>query len=185
MTEVKLSNGNTSLYEEYNGMFFETGMIFADGSNADYTGTVNQKLMETVSRCYAEHRRVRVWLGDTETGRAWNEEYDVTGYIGCSGGKVKVPLLINNTRSSYGMPILVHCLVRIDDIKTKKVLWKTDNFHVPEMTVRENPDKTTLYDWGVYQKREGEKLPANIANFKKKDQAERYIAFLKGERYCK
>lgn len=179
MTEVKLSNGNTSLYEEYKGMFFETGMIFADGSKADYTGTVNQKLMETVCRCCAEHRRVRIWLGDTETGKAWNEEYDVTGYIGLSRGKVKVPLLINNVSSCYGSPVLVHCLIRIDDIKTRKTLWKTDNFHVEEMTVRESPDKATLYTWEVWQN------GSNIANFKTEKQAERYVAFLKGERYCK
>lgn len=182
MTEVNLGNGNTSLYEEYKGMFFETGMIFADYTRADYTKTVNRELMETVHKCYTEHRRIRIWLGDTETGKAWNEEYNVTGYVGLSRGKVKVPLLINNVRSCSGFPVLVHCLVRIDDIKSRKTLWKTDNFHVEEMTIltiRENSDKATLYTWEVWQSGN------NIANFKKKDQAERYVAFLKGERYSK
>lgn len=37
---------------------------------------------------------VRIWLGDTQTGRAWAEENDVIGTIGRSTGTMEVPLLV-------------------------------------------------------------------------------------------
>ncbi|MFH1980386.1 MAG: hypothetical protein ABIL58_00950 [Pseudomonadota bacterium] len=57
--------------------------------------------------------RVRIFLGDTETGRDWLEENDVTGFIGRSMGPVKVPLLLHTRHSDGGGAILDHCIVRL------------------------------------------------------------------------
>ena len=58
-------------------------------------------------------RRVRLFLGDPETGRDWGEENDVTGYVGRSTGPSKVPLLLATRRSMGGGAILVDCVLRM------------------------------------------------------------------------
>ena len=57
--------------------------------------------------------RVRLFLGDTETGEAWADAYGVCGTIGRSMGPVKVPLMISSKRSLGGGAILDHCIVGI------------------------------------------------------------------------
>ena len=58
--------------------------------------------------------RLRFYFGDTNTGRDWEETYDTTGYIGRSTGRIKIPLLIKNIRSTGGPAILDHCIVKIE-----------------------------------------------------------------------
>lgn len=57
--------------------------------------------------------RIRVFYGDTDTGRDWDERYDVTGYVSRSIGPTKVPILLANARSPGGPAMLDHCIVRI------------------------------------------------------------------------
>lgn len=54
----------------------------------------------------------RVFLGDTATGTAWAEKYDVSGFIGRSTGHVKVPLIVR-PRANGGPALLDHCIVGI------------------------------------------------------------------------
>ena len=59
------------------------------------------------------NQRIRVFYGDPKTGRDYGEEYNIMGYVGRSGGTVKIPLLINNTRSFGGPGLLDGIIVRI------------------------------------------------------------------------
>jgi len=56
--------------------------------------------------------RIRIFYGDNE--KCWNEEYGMIGRIGRSTGNVKIPLLIQNSRSMGGGAVLDNCIVRID-----------------------------------------------------------------------
>lgn len=58
-------------------------------------------------------QKIRIFYGDTETGRDWNESYDTFGFIGRSMGSVKIPLMLYSHRSIGGPGILDHCIVRI------------------------------------------------------------------------
>lgn len=58
-------------------------------------------------------QKIRIFYGDTETGRDWNESYDTFGFIGRSLGPSKIPLMIYSHRSMGGPGILDHCIVRI------------------------------------------------------------------------
>jgi len=58
-------------------------------------------------------QRVRLFYGDPKTGRDYGEEFDIMGYIGKSAGQVKIPLLINNSRSIGGFPMITGIIVRI------------------------------------------------------------------------
>lgn len=67
-------------------------------------------------------------FGDVETGRSWDEEFNTTGYVGRSTGRVKIPLLIYNRRS-YGGPALSGAIVRVLTAKGKHVLYQHPNYH--------------------------------------------------------
>jgi len=97
-----LSNGNTINYKIVDGTAYheETPMEVV-------------RVLEA-ARTSSRGDRVRFCLGNTDTGRDWNEVCDVCGYIGRSTGRTKVPLLINNSRSTGGPAILDHCIVRLE-----------------------------------------------------------------------
>lgn len=73
--------------------------------------------------------RLKIWYGDTETGRAWGDVS--TGSIGRSTGERKIPLLIANRRSSGGEAILDDAIVRIDYANKKHggTIYKHPAFH--------------------------------------------------------
>lgn len=77
-------------------------------------------------------QRIRLYYGDRETGRDWNERYDVTGRIGRSMGPIRIPILLHNRRSIGGGGILDHCIVRIDTAAGRKVLYQHPNYFDPE-----------------------------------------------------
>ena len=186
MTETRdlfLSNGNTQRFRVVNDTCYEVAMTFKDGHKEEYH-TVKDDLINTLESCRVKRNRVRVWLGDIKTGRSWNEEYDVTGYIGRSGGNYQITLLVNNKRSYGGGALLVDAIIRIDDIKTKRTLWKVDNFHVESMTIKTEEQNELPYR--VMQKKDGRSdYDYNIAYFKNLDSAKRWIDFMEGKRYNK
>ena len=133
-----------------------------------------------LSRFNALHRtrrnspRLRLWYGDIETGRCWMEENDTTGYIGRSTGSIKIPLLIHNSRSYGGGAILDNCIIRITarNSHTNRIdcLYSHPNFHIPAITI---DGASVLFDGAIH------------ANFKTREQAHRYAAFMAGERMNK
>ena len=129
---MNLDNGNSFEYVNYNGTWFKYGEnIQKEG----WKYKENEKLWSILSSLVHSGRRVRIWYGDTETGRSWNEEYEVTGTIGRSSGNIKIPLLIKNSRSYGGGSLLDDCIIRIDDIHQKRTLYQTENFHVEKLEV--------------------------------------------------
>ena len=125
---------------------------------------------------------VDVLESGTETGRSWNEEYEVTGTIGRSSGNIKIPLLIKNSRSYGGGSLLDDCIIRIDDIHQKRTLYKTENFHVEDMKVYECfGDENYKYRVAKLSEDSGEWEVQ--ANFKTEKQAHNWVAFMRGKRY--
>jgi len=72
-------------------------------------------------------QRLKLMYGDTVTGKSWNAENDIIGYIGRSTGTTKIPLLIANSRSHGGGGILDHCILKITDVVTGIVLYQNPN----------------------------------------------------------
>jgi hypothetical protein len=179
--ENKLTNGNTIYYKVYNDIYFSVGIKLKDGTVEEYS-QVNEALMKLICNYSKNPWRVRIWYGNPVTGEAWNEEYDVTGHIGVTTGKISIPILVHNKRSWGGGAILVGSIIRIDDIEDHKTIWKVDNFHVNKMTVVHKPELID-FPYQVYQEKNGSK--EHIASFQTEDKAERYIAFMNGKRYSK
>jgi len=79
--------------------------------------------------------RVKIYFGDTETGRDWHEEHDTIGTIGQSTGTYKIPLLLHNTRSIGGGAILDHCIVKIRSMATGRVLYQNSKYIAPKVEI--------------------------------------------------
>jgi hypothetical protein len=128
--------------------------------------------------------RLRIFLGDPETGRDWGEENDVIGYIGRSNGTVSVPLLIPNRRSRGGFSVLDHAIVRIVHTRSKRVLYSHETYHRAAYRIGPRADGLPPeYTTSVWAKVPGrDKDWKNVANFGSPDKAVRYIAFMTGKR---
>jgi hypothetical protein len=168
----KLSNGNEITYKVIGGTAF----------HVDTPESVVNILLGAMCGLRS---RLRLFLGDPETGRDWGEEdYCSIGYIGRSTGRIKIPLCVYNRKSTGGPALLDDRIVKIMDVQTKRVLYQHPNYHQPVYTLGKPPEKignVTMeeYQAGVYA--DGE----NVANFKTERQANHWIAFMRGERMRK
>lgn len=175
----EFSNGNTRYFVEYNGTDFEVAIKLQE--KLEVFSQVDENFMKLLSGCI-HSGRYRIWYGDRETGRSWNEEYDVTGEIRRAEGHFKVPVLLHDRRSICGDAILVRNIIRIDKISTKTTVWKHKNFHVEKFYLENTEDKN--YPYAVMQIKDSGAL-GNVASFKTEYQAERWVDFMYGKRYCK
>jgi len=149
--------------------------------------------LDTLRAC---HDRVRLWLGDPKTGENWLDEYDVCGTISRSMGPVKSPLLIHNARSSGGGAILTaHILA----IRSTSGAWRYRHslFKIPEFTKRptvcDEPAEQSKSKMGSAAPMVADKYPWEVLNearqvharFETEAKADRWIAFMRGERFTK
>jgi len=136
-----------------------------------YHEATNEGVRRTLDNLISSRSRVRVFLGNTETGDAWPEEYDVTGCIGRSAGPQKVPLLVHSSRSFGGRFLLDHCVVGV--VRTDGYwLYQHPRFSVGKW--EHGADETEVLHNGIVH-----------ARFQTRGQAENYIKFMKGERFRK
>lgn len=143
---------------EFNGVFFQEG--------------TDEKVKQIVSYAINEKpkKRFRFWFGDVETGEAWNEEYGIVGYIVKSTDPKKIPLLIYSKRSFGGGALLCDCIVKIVEIRTKKVVYQHNNFHQDTFVIC---DKKVFDSKGLY------------GYCKSTESAQRLADFMNGKRMCK
>lgn len=122
---------------------------------------------------------IRLWRGDTKTGKSWMDDHDVYGTVGRSMGPMKIPLLIENGRGDGGSAILDNCIIRIDGWKGKQSwqIYKHPLWHVPEMSVEKNDDSETKGSHPDVVKCNGEVQ----ARFASEAEARRYVDFHLGK----
>lgn len=121
--------------------------------------------------------RLRLFYGDTQTGRDWLEEFDVIGTIGRSTGTLKVPQLIASSRSMGGGAVLDNCIVRIIDTATRRELYRHPQYVTPGFDLRHS--SMIDHPWEVLHNGQIH------ARFKTAEKAKRWIAFMRGERFDK
>ena len=136
------------------------GTTFHDETPIAVCNILNDAISSRLSK------RIRIFFGDKETGKDWNEFYDTIGYVGRSTGLIKIPLMIHNTRSTGGGAILDHCIVKIT--VDKKTVYQHPKYHCP----------IVIKDCSVIDT-EDNKV---IANCKDAEMAKRYFDYLKGTR---
>ncbi|MDF2736196.1 MAG: hypothetical protein K0S93_52 [Nitrososphaeraceae archaeon] len=87
------------------------------------------KVIQVLDHAHKNDIRLRFYYGDILTGRDWEETSDIKGYVGSSTGKIKVPLVIYNTRTFGGMWLMDDQLVKIETTKGKNLLYIHPNYH--------------------------------------------------------
>ena len=105
-------------------------MIIDGTTYNDKTPIAVATLLESIRK---SGKRCTLSYGDSETGRDWLEEYDIAGTIGRSTGSMKIPLMIATRRSSGGLGILDHCIVRIRIGET--AVWQHAKYHTGQITI--------------------------------------------------
>ena len=193
-TQTTIDPINPPAVHEWTG---PTGVRFRDIRSAGgnyYHDTTPPAVVAILDRCMKSEERIRIFLGDTETGADWCEECDTIGTVGRSTGWKKTALLIRTSRSMGGGAILADCIVRI--MAGVREIYRHPLYAVPSFTIRRNTDKDknhegkTLasigYEWAVDRTdRETEGQAGTIANFKNEKAAIRFVQFMRGERHSK
>lgn len=118
---INHSNGNSTNYQ-----------LLKDGNNLPiaYHSETSKQVIEALELARTKQIRVKIHLGDVATGKDWNEQFDVTGYVRLSrGNKARFPILVYNTRSFGGGSILDHCIVKIVTSKGNSILYTAKNYN--------------------------------------------------------
>ena len=130
------------------------------------------EVSKIIDRCIKNGTRVRLFYGDTNTGREWGEENDVLGTIGRTTGPLKSPIMIPKGECS-GTTILEHCLLKIMDADTRRVLWVHTQYQAPTFAITE--DHTPKLPFKATMNGQPE---ARFASFA---EAAAWVAFMSGE----
>jgi hypothetical protein len=156
-----------------------TGVQFTDirhKSGTWYRKGTPTPVIEGLERSRTEGARIRLFYGDTDTGRDWCEENDVRGTVGRSAGTIRIPLLLKSSRSSGGGAILDACIIRLQ--VAGREVYRHPKYQVPDLAVIPASEKLRGRGYLFTVTRDGDEF----ANFKTRDRADRYVAFLLGER---
>ena len=157
MNTIERVNAYGKDYKEMNGTYFNVN--------------TPDRVIEILENARRNDQRIRVFYGDSTTGRDWLEEHDVIGTIGRSSGNVTIPILLSKISSNAGGAILTDCIVKIT--RDKQTIYEHPEYHIGRLEIK--PAKIEGYSSGVY--RDGE----NIANFKTEEKAMKYVNFIEGK----
>lgn len=96
-----------------------------------YHDDTPERVIAMLDRARYRGERIRLYYGDTETGRDWGDQYSV-GYVGRSMGPKKIPILLPLTISTAGGGILCNSIVRISHANKKNGgdLYRHPRYHV-------------------------------------------------------
>lgn len=170
--------GTMAQYEQYRGLLAKYALLDDDATWFDArTPTKVQKVLETARK---SDDIMRVFLGDTATGRDWLDEYDTIGRIRRSAGTMKSPLLV--PAGEYGGPaLLTHCILRIINVTTGEECYRHPNYQLPKMELHEaaSYDQAEGYTHCVKVANKSGELES-YANFKSMADAAHWLAFMSG-----
>jgi len=127
---------------------------------------------KVIDRLIHTGETVRVFYGDSETGKSSMNEFDMIGTVGRSSGVLKVPLLLSQS-DGFGDPMQDDRIIRIIRVGDHKNLYKHPGFHVPEMKIVEGEHPKFKVSVVV----EGQVA----ARFKSLGKACKWVAFMTGE----
>jgi hypothetical protein len=124
-------------------------------------------------------RRIRLFYGDPKTGHVWDEENDVTGFIGRSTGREPILLLLATAHSTGGGAILMDNVLRI--LVDGREVYRHPKYKEPiySLKVGEIRSPTGPLPYEVW--RDGK----NIANFPTARARQRWLDFMHGQRATK
>jgi len=174
---IESAKGTIEQYEQY---CRAVSAYAKSGDTNTWFGYDTPKEVRTVlERCRKDGSVVRIFYGDTATGRDWLDECDTIGRIGRSNGVTKVPLIV--PEGEHGGPaILDDCIVKIMDAKSGHVLYQHPKYYQQEFDIRvlDTPIKASRgkpYTHGVWVG------GIQHANFTSHAKAAAWVGFMAGE----
>lgn len=132
--------------------------------------TQNSYVISILEKLYNTNKRIRIFSGNTETGKNWNEENDVMGYVGKSTGDNKIFLLVNNSRSKGGIAISINSILCIMNTSNSQIIYKHPLY---------KSDIWNILDCSVYCNNE------LYAITQTPEKAKKLIDFMTGKRFAK
>jgi hypothetical protein len=163
------------LYEEVERRFAKSHVA---RTTTLYDPNTPSKLTSVLEEARRNKTRLRLFYGDRETGRDWNEENDIEGYLGRTMGSIHAPILLKTKSSSGGGIILSACIVKVVATTTKHILWQHARYHILPFTIADAPNENSATsEWPIEVLRAGEVH----ARFKNRQNAEKYIRKMTGQ----
>ena len=178
----ELTAGQLEKWQIYHDIFITTdehGVTYQIVHGTAYHIQTPAAVIRVLESSRRFNSRIRVFYGDIETGRDWCEEYDTIGTIGRSMGKIKIPLLIKNSRSMGGEAILDHCIIKITEAAGGRVLYQSKNYTAPAVGITDQGEKAVIRFACV----DADNITR--ACFETREKAEKYCDFINGKRNTK
>ena len=116
---------------------------------------------------------IRIFYGNRDTGQDWLEENDVLGIVSRSEGILKVPILLESLAALQGSALLDHCVVKLVDVTSRRVVWTHPRYRCPAFQIVADPSDERCYAVLVH-----ERLHARFSSYAK---AAQWVAFMAGE----
>lgn len=188
VTPTSVEVGALSSYEYYKTLITAYATHPASKQTWYQPGT-SDLVKKVIDKALANQPTIlRVFVGNSITGYDWCEENDVVGFIGRSGGILKSPLLLPVYRSGnslhpsdFGGAINCSSILRIIDVVSEVELYRSPAYQMPNFAVE--PAIKIHHSMGLkfsVHRLEGSIAPCNVANFKTIQEAESFVAFMKG-----
>ncbi len=137
-----------------------------------YDPNTPPELISILEKARVHKTRIRLFYGDPATGRDWNEENDVEGYLGRTMGPLHCPILLKTNASSGGGIILSACIVKVIATEGRRPLWQHPKYHSLPFTISNTLASSPPHaDYPVEVLRAGEVH----ARFTTRQQAERFL----------
>lgn len=109
----------------------ETRQELTEHDGMYYKTTTPEAVIRALNNSHVTHSRLHLSYGDTDTGRDWEETYDVEGYVGKTTGAVPIPILVYNKRSLGGAAILTDHIIKIKIAGQKGVtIYQHPQYHI-------------------------------------------------------
>jgi hypothetical protein len=169
--------GTLEQYGQYRALM--AGYSKLDDNATWFDARTPKKVQRVLESARKSGDRIRVFCGDTKTGRDWMEEYDTVGRVGRSMGPMKSPLLIADGECG-GPALLTHCIVRIINVTTGEECYRHKKYHCPKMELHEAADYDKAQGYTHTVKVEKDGVMEAYANFKYQADAAVFLAFMNG-----
>jgi hypothetical protein len=166
--------GTLSQYDQYQNLIKIAG---STNIGTWFTPGTNPQVKRILQNAIDTSTSLRIYYGDTDTGRSWMDEYDMFGKICRTTGSLKSPIIVA-PREHGGTIILTRCIVKIVRFSKKEsgefatVLYQHPKFNLPKMEIVLNESPKYLATVLCDGKAE--------ARFKTVAKAEKWISFMQG-----
>ncbi len=167
--------GTHSQYQQYKGLL--AAYVGVKDKSTWFDSTVPYPVRKEIDSAIASGRRIRLFLGDPQTGRDWAEEYDVMGRVSRSMGPLRTPILLENSSSIGGGTILCANVLKIVDTHSRAVRYQHAKYTPPKFRLEDGAQGTLVYREDVCGK------PDLMARFDAHAGAQAYVDFMLGRSF--